>query len=74
MDPFFFPFPKLLRKGLCFLIDGLRQGDDTDLCKVAKDLSGTAVNSKVPAVVSAGIWPGVSWDVQTSPIGGGKSK
>ena len=39
---------------------------------MAKDLSGTAVNSKVPAVVSAGIWPGVSWPRATSSLEEGK--
>eukprot|EP00931_Biecheleriopsis_adriatica_P087400 TRINITY_DN61882_c0_g1_i1.p1 TRINITY_DN61882_c0_g1~~TRINITY_DN61882_c0_g1_i1.p1 ORF type:complete len:448 (-),score=60.01 TRINITY_DN61882_c0_g1_i1:58-1401(-) len=34
--------------------------DDTELCKVAKGMSEDAEAAKVPAVVSAGIWPGVS--------------
>ena len=38
----------------------LASGDDTDLCTVAKDLSTDAERCGVPAVVSAGIWPGVS--------------
>lgn len=34
--------------------------DDTDLCKVAKDLAPAAESARIPAIVSAGIWPGVS--------------
>lgn len=34
--------------------------DDTDLCKIAKDQDAAARSAKIPAVVSAGIWPGVS--------------
>jgi len=52
--------PKILKEALRLGLPYVDVCDDTDLCKVAKDLSGTAVNSKVPAVVSAGIWPGVS--------------
>ncbi|CAE7801719.1 unnamed protein product [Symbiodinium sp. CCMP2592] len=34
--------------------------DDTELCKTAKELCPELEEAKVPAVVSAGIWPGVS--------------
>ncbi|CAE7457922.1 unnamed protein product [Symbiodinium natans] len=34
--------------------------DDTDLCKAAKELAPDLEEAKVPAIVSAGIWPGVS--------------
>jgi len=34
--------------------------DDTDLCRTAKDFAPAARAAGIPAVVSAGIWPGVS--------------
>lgn len=49
------------------LEEAIRQGvpyvdvcDDTELCQAAKSLSPLAEAAGVPAVVSAGIWPGVS--------------
>lgn len=52
--------PRILKEALRLRLPYVDVCDDTDLCKVAKCLAESAASDGVPAVVSAGIWPGVS--------------
>ncbi|CAJ1360976.1 unnamed protein product [Effrenium voratum] len=52
--------PTILKQAIRAGVPYVDVCDDTELCKAAKALTSQAKEAKVPAVVSAGIWPGVS--------------
>ena len=53
--------PTILKQAIRAGVPYVDVCDDTELCKAAKALTSQAKEAKVPAVVSAGIWPGESW-------------
>lgn len=52
--------PRLLEEAIRAGVPYVDVCDDTDLCRVAKGMEAAARDAGVPAVVSTGIWPGVS--------------